>query len=181
MCRRCAIFGSSSTLSTKVGTHAARHAHSQPVRSAERMALITARMSVVRGCPPGLAGGMSGSRIAHSLSLTSTSDNFFAASFHLFPLSPLGILFPFSLLYFTIWHASRPRRSPGHFIGLVLSHLPSQAFAHSLSNKKEGIDDAFIQPYSGHASRQSLEIYSRLSLADAQPSYSQAMERFSIQ
>jgi integrase/recombinase XerD len=47
--------------------------------------------------------------------------------------------------------------------------------------KKEGIDDALIQPYSGHATRQSLEIYSRLSLADAQPSYNQAMERFPIQ
>jgi len=29
--------------------------------------------------------------------------------------------------------------------------------------KKEGIDDALIQPYPGHATRQSLEIYSRLS------------------
>ena len=47
--------------------------------------------------------------------------------------------------------------------------------------KKEGIDDALIQPYSGHESRQALEIYSRLSLADAQPSYNQAMERFPIQ
>ncbi len=47
--------------------------------------------------------------------------------------------------------------------------------------KKEGIDDALIQPYSGHATRQSLEVYSRLSLADAQPSYHQAMERFPIQ
>lgn len=47
--------------------------------------------------------------------------------------------------------------------------------------KKEGIDDALIQPYSGHAMRQSLEIYSRLSLADAQSSYNQAMERFPIQ
>lgn len=47
--------------------------------------------------------------------------------------------------------------------------------------KKEGIDDALIQPYSGHASRQSLEIYSRLSLADAQPPYNQAMEHFPIQ
>src|SRR5579884_4312076 len=44
--------------------------------------------------------------------------------------------------------------------------------------KKEGIDDALIQPYSGHTTRQSLEIYSRLSLADAQPSYNQAMEHF---
>ena len=47
--------------------------------------------------------------------------------------------------------------------------------------KKEGIDDALIQPYSGHATRQSLEIYSRLSLADAQGTYNQAMERFPIQ
>jgi integrase/recombinase XerD len=47
--------------------------------------------------------------------------------------------------------------------------------------KKEGIDDALIQPYSGHESRQSLEIYSKLSLADAQTSYNQAMKRFPIQ
>jgi integrase/recombinase XerD len=46
--------------------------------------------------------------------------------------------------------------------------------------KKEGIDDALIQPYSGHATRASLEIYSRLSLADAQSSYNQAMEHFPI-
>ena len=31
--------------------------------------------------------------------------------------------------------------------------------------KTQGIDDALIQPYSGHATRQSLEIYSRLALA----------------
>lgn len=47
--------------------------------------------------------------------------------------------------------------------------------------KKQGIDDALIQPYSGHESRASLEIYSRLSLSDAQPFYNQAMERFPIQ
>lgn len=47
--------------------------------------------------------------------------------------------------------------------------------------KKQGIDDALIQPYSGHESRQSLEIYSRLSLADAQKEYDQAMGRFPIQ
>jgi len=34
--------------------------------------------------------------------------------------------------------------------------------------KKEGIDDALIQPYSGHESRKSLEIYSKLSLAESQ-------------
>jgi integrase/recombinase XerD len=38
-----------------------------------------------------------------------------------------------------------------------------------------------IQPCSGHESRQSLEIYLRLSLADAQKEYDQVMERFPIQ
>jgi integrase/recombinase XerD len=46
--------------------------------------------------------------------------------------------------------------------------------------KAQGIDDALIQPYSGHESRQSLEIYSRLSLGEAQPVYEQAMEHFPI-
>jgi integrase/recombinase XerD len=46
--------------------------------------------------------------------------------------------------------------------------------------KMQGIDDALIQPYSGHASRQSLEIYSRLALADAQQEYEQAMRRFPV-
>jgi integrase/recombinase XerD len=37
--------------------------------------------------------------------------------------------------------------------------------------KAQGIDDALIQPYSGHEHRQSLEVYSRLSLADLQQRY----------
>jgi integrase/recombinase XerD len=46
--------------------------------------------------------------------------------------------------------------------------------------KNQGIDDALIQPYSGHASRQSLEIYSRLSLGDAQKTYDQNIGRFPV-
>jgi integrase/recombinase XerD len=46
--------------------------------------------------------------------------------------------------------------------------------------KKQGIDDALIQPYSGHSNRQSLEVYSRLSLADAQAAYDAAMESFPV-
>src|SRR5205823_6995652 len=46
--------------------------------------------------------------------------------------------------------------------------------------KKQGIDDALIQPYSGHASRQSLEIYSRLAIADAQTAYAGVMGRFPV-
>ena len=46
--------------------------------------------------------------------------------------------------------------------------------------KKQGIDDALIQPYSGHASRQSLEIYSRLAIGEAQAEYEQVIARFPV-
>lgn len=46
--------------------------------------------------------------------------------------------------------------------------------------KKQGIDDALIQPYSGHETRQSLEVYSKLSLAEAQKAYEEKIEKFPI-
>ena len=46
--------------------------------------------------------------------------------------------------------------------------------------KKQGLDDALIQPYSGHETRQSLEIYSRLSLADSQKAYEEIIDTFPI-
>lgn len=46
--------------------------------------------------------------------------------------------------------------------------------------KKQGIDDAFIQPYSGHESRQTLEIYSKLSIHEAQKEYDNAIGNFPI-
>jgi len=46
--------------------------------------------------------------------------------------------------------------------------------------KKQGIDDALFQPYSGHASRKSLEIYSRLSISEAQEEYNSVIGRFPI-
>lgn len=46
--------------------------------------------------------------------------------------------------------------------------------------KKQGIDDALIQPYSGHESRQSLEIYSKLSITDAQNEYENVIKNFPI-
>ncbi len=39
---------------------------------------------------------------------------------------------------------------------------------------------AVIQPYSGRASRTSLEIYSRVALADAQESYEKVIDRFPV-
>ena len=46
--------------------------------------------------------------------------------------------------------------------------------------KRKGIDDALIQPYSGHENRASLEIYSRLSLADAQEKYNDVIGDFPV-
>jgi len=46
--------------------------------------------------------------------------------------------------------------------------------------KKQGIDDALIQPYSGHASRKSLEVYSRLALGQAQQEYERVIPRFPV-
>lgn len=46
--------------------------------------------------------------------------------------------------------------------------------------KKQGIDDALIQPYSGHESRKSLEIYSKLSITDAQTGYEEIIGKFPI-
>ncbi|ALC84378.1 MULTISPECIES: tyrosine-type recombinase/integrase [Bacillus] len=46
--------------------------------------------------------------------------------------------------------------------------------------KKQGIDDALIQPYSGHESRKSLEVYSKLAITDAQQEYNEVINRFPI-
>ncbi len=46
--------------------------------------------------------------------------------------------------------------------------------------KKHGIDDALIQPYSGHESRQSLEVYSKLSITDAQKAYNEFINDFPV-
>ena len=46
--------------------------------------------------------------------------------------------------------------------------------------KTKGIDDALIQPYSGHENCSSFEIYSKLSLSDAQESYDHNIKDFPI-
>jgi integrase/recombinase XerD len=46
--------------------------------------------------------------------------------------------------------------------------------------KKQGIDDALIQPFSGHESRKTLEIYSKLSISDAQVAYNDVITKFPI-
>jgi integrase/recombinase XerD len=61
-------------------------------------------------------------------------------------------------------------------------NMPPHRLRHFLFAwlKAQGIDDALIQPYSGHASRTSLEIYSRVALADAQESYDKVIDRFPV-
>jgi integrase/recombinase XerD len=61
-------------------------------------------------------------------------------------------------------------------------HMPPHQLRHFLFTwlKTHGIDDAHIQPYSGHASRTSLEIYSRLALTDAQTSYDSIIDQFPV-
>jgi integrase/recombinase XerD len=46
--------------------------------------------------------------------------------------------------------------------------------------KTKGVDDALIQPYSGHESRKSLEIYSKLSLAECQEEYETQIKNFPV-
>ena len=57
--------------------------------------------------------------------------------------------------------------------------MDSLARAHR-PTRHEGVDDALIQPYSGHASRKSLEVCSRLSIGAAQEEYNNVMGRFPI-
>ena len=64
-----------------------------------------------------------------------------------------------------------------------LAHnMPPHRLRHFLLTwlKTQGIDDALIQPYSGHATRTSLEIYSRLALADAQHTYDSVIDQFPV-
>lgn len=62
--------------------------------------------------------------------------------------------------------------------------MPQSISPHKLRHflftwlKKQGIDDALIQPYSGHETRQSLELYSKLSLSDAQNAYDKAIDDY---
>ena len=61
-------------------------------------------------------------------------------------------------------------------------NMPPHRLRHFLFTwlKTQGIDDALIQPYSGHETRTSLEIYSRLSITDDQHAYNDVIDRFPI-
>lgn len=92
-----------------------------------------------------------------------------------------------------IFESSRPRKYSDRGVrkmlaccaagaGITRSMSPHQVRCFLFTwLKKQGIDDALIQPYSGLESRESLEIYSQLSIAEAQQHYNQVMGKFPIQ
>ncbi len=64
-----------------------------------------------------------------------------------------------------------------------LTHnMPPHRLRHFLFTwlKEQGIDDALIQPYSGHATRASLEVYSHVALAKAQEQYEAVIDQFPV-
>jgi hypothetical protein len=65
----------------------------------------------------------------------------------------------------------------------IFDVLPSQHFAllpDVIGDARVKAFESLIQPYSGHASRQSLEIYSRLTIGDAQEEYDRVIGRFPV-
>jgi hypothetical protein len=63
----------------------------------------------------------------------------------------------------------------GAFTGLLLGSVQQESVTWL---KAQGIDDALIQPYSGHTHRASLEVYFHLALADAEQRYDEVIDRF---
>ncbi|CCC86046.1 tyrosine recombinase xerC [Paenibacillus polymyxa M1] len=64
--------------------------------------------------------------------------------------------------------------------GMTQNLSPHKLRHFLLTWLKKGIDDALIQPYSGHESRKSLEVYSKLAITDAQEEYNEVINRFPI-
>jgi len=61
-------------------------------------------------------------------------------------------------------------------------NMPPHRLRHFLFTwlKTQGIDDALIQPYSGHTTRTSLEIYSKIALSHAQGAYDTVIDSFPV-
>ncbi len=64
----------------------------------------------------------------------------------------------------------------------IVQQLSPHKLRHFLFTwlKKRGVDDALIQPYSGHESRQALEVYSKLAITEAQEKYDEVMGKFPV-
>ena len=60
------------------------------------------------------------------------------------------------------------------------NHMKSYGDFHPNVQFYPGIDDSLIQPYSGHSTRQSLEVYSKLSINEAQEKYDEVINKFPV-
>ncbi|MDA0794773.1 MAG: tyrosine-type recombinase/integrase [Bacteroidetes bacterium] len=91
-----------------------------------------------------------------------------------------------------LFESNRKKKYTDRAIRYILGKYSDRAklsrplFPHALRHflftwlKKQRIDDALIQPYSGHDSRKSLEIYSKLSITEAQIGYDEVMKSFPV-
>jgi integrase/recombinase XerD len=96
----------------------------------------------------------------------------------------LGARFLFESRLLDQYTTRRIRQILKHYADLagVTKRLYPHLFRHQLLTHltRQGVVDAHLQLVSGHASRQSLAIYQKLSLADVQPRYQQAMREFPV-
>lgn len=91
-----------------------------------------------------------------------------------------------------LFESNRKKKYTDRAIRLILHKYSTKAklsqplFPHALRHflftwlKQQGIDDALIQPYSGHETRKSLEVYSKLSITEAQNSYDEIIGKFPV-
>lgn len=91
-----------------------------------------------------------------------------------------------------LFESNRKKKYTDRAVRYILNKYSKEAgmgqalFPHALRHflftwlKKKNIDDALIQPYSGHETRKSLEVYSKLSIAEAQESYNEIMDKFPV-
>lgn len=92
-------------------------------------------------------------------------------------------------LFESKWHQAYTTRGIAKIFEMYskLANLERNISPHKMRHflftwlKKQNIDDALIQPYSGHASRKNLEVYSRLSIGDAQQKYNDVIDKFPVQ
>lgn len=91
-----------------------------------------------------------------------------------------------------LFESNRRKKYTDRAIRYILNKYSNEAgmsqplFPHALRHflftwlKKQGIDDALIQPYSGHETRKSLEVYSKLSITEAQQNYNGIIGKFPV-
>jgi integrase/recombinase XerD len=64
----------------------------------------------------------------------------------------------------------------------LINNISPHKLRHFLMTwlKRQGVDDSFIQPFSGHESRKSLEVYSKLTIVEAQLAYDKVIKSFPV-